>query len=71
MGKEYLNEISGQNIGKKLFISTDSELLLNPKISTKLENVSFKLNGNLFEVNWQELYELVRFAVFKNSLTLQ
>lgn len=70
-GKDYLKQISEQNIGKKIFISSESEFLLDPKISTKLENGSFKLNGNLFEVKWQELYELAQFEVFKNSLTIQ
>ena len=68
-GKENSSEISEQNIGKKLFTSTNAEFVSNLKISSKIQN-GILISGNLFEENWQTLSEIVKFEVFRNSLKI-
>ncbi|ODS88814.1 MAG: hypothetical protein ABS44_07325 [Chryseobacterium sp. SCN 40-13] len=68
-GKEIFSNISEQNIGKKIFIADNSEFISNLNISSKIRNGIF-ISGNLFEENWQKLFELVKFETFRNSLTI-
>lgn len=70
-GKESLRLFSEQNIGKAIFISNNSQFLLNPKINSVLAKGSILLNGNLFDDNWQDIFDAVKFEVFKNSLTFE
>lgn len=68
VGKKYLNEYSTQNINKQIFIAKGKELLMFVNIDEKMEEGLFIVNGNLFEENWQDLYDLVKFEVFRNSI---
>lgn len=70
IGKKNLSEFSERNIGKKVFTASNYEVVSNLNISKKIENGIF-ISGNLFKENWQKLYELVKFEVFRNSLTVQ
>ena len=69
--KEKLKKFSENNIGKSIFISKGSQFLLNPKISSNLDKGRFMLSGNMFSDNWQETFDLLKFEVFKNSITIQ
>lgn len=71
IGKKNLKKFSKKNIGKSIFISNNSQFLLNPKISYTLDKGSFMLSGNMFSDNWQETFDLLKFEVFKNSITIQ
>ena len=71
IGKENLKKFSENNIGKSIFISKGSQFLLNPKISSNLDKGRFMLSGNMFSDNWQETFDLLKFEVFKNSITIQ
>lgn len=70
-GKESLKNFSEKNIGKTVFISNKSQPLLYPKIKSSLIKGSFLISGNMFIENWQETIDIIRFEVFKNSLTFQ
>lgn len=70
-GKNILLKFTEKNVGKKVFIGDKNEFLLSPSISDKLKNGRIVLKGNLFDVNWQRIYELVKFEVFRNSLEIK
>lgn len=70
-GKEYLKEFSKNNIDRTIFISNESQFLLNPKIKSLLTTGQIFLSGNMFEENWQDLFDVLKLNVFKNSLTFE
>lgn len=69
-GKNYLSDISVNNIGGKIFIGNNSKFISFLNIKEKMINGLF-ISGNLFEENWQDLYNLVKFEVFRNSITIK
>lgn len=69
IAKKILSEFSEKNMGKKIYVANKSEFVSIFNITKKFDGEIF-VSGNLFRENWQRLYELVKFEVFKNSLTI-
>lgn len=70
VGIKYFSEYSTQNINKQIFIAKSEMFLISVNIDEKMEDGLFIVSGNLFEENWQDLYELVKFEVFRNSIKI-
>lgn len=67
LGKNYLSQLTSQNMGNTLFIAKNNEFIMKLNIKEKMEDGIF-IHGNLFKENWQDLYDLVKFEVFRNSI---
>ena len=71
IGKNSLKLFTEKNFNKRVFISDESQVIYIPKIETKSDTGFFYIKINKLNENWQEMYDFIRFEVFKNSITIQ
>lgn len=70
-GQYISTKFSQLNAGKDLFFGDKSKFLMDSKIMEKSENGKILLKVDLFKKNWQQTFELVRFAAFRNSSIIE